>query len=81
MNKIVLLLIAIAIIYWLSQKNNSIENVDSEENDDTKLVENMSNEKSEEITKQLLATGILIRQLHSYKLPNCLRISIGTNRT
>ena len=34
--------------------------------------------KSEEITKQLLATGILIRQLHSYKLPNCLRISIGT---
>lgn len=30
------------------------------------------------ITQALEKKGILIRQLHSYNLPNCLRISIGT---
>jgi len=36
--------------------------------------------KAKEIAKHLLESGILIRQLNSYKLPDCLRISIGTRK-
>ena len=34
--------------------------------------------KAKKITKKLFSSGILIRQLISYNLPNCLRITIGT---
>ena len=34
--------------------------------------------KAKKITSKLLYNGIIVRQLHSYHLPHCLRISIGT---
>ena len=34
--------------------------------------------KAKKITSKLLDNGIIVRQLHSYHLPHCLRISIGT---
>ena len=33
---------------------------------------------AEKIYNSLLKNGIIIRQLHSYGLPYCLRITIGT---
>ena len=33
---------------------------------------------AEEIYNILLKNGIIVRQLNSYGLPNCLRITIGT---
>ena len=33
---------------------------------------------AEKINNLLLKNGVIIRQLHSYGLPNCLRITIGT---
>ncbi|MBI04895.1 MAG: histidinol-phosphate transaminase [Pelagibacteraceae bacterium] len=36
--------------------------------------------KAKKITKHLLDSGILIRQLNSYKLPDCIRITIGTRQ-
>ena len=38
----------------------------------------LSNKLAIQISDELEAKGILIRKLHSYKLPHCLRISIGT---
>ena len=34
--------------------------------------------KAEEISNHLMQSGIIDRQLNSYNLPNCLRITIGT---
>ena len=34
--------------------------------------------KAKEISNHLIQSGILVRQLNSYNLPNCLRITIGT---
>ena len=34
--------------------------------------------KAKEISSHLIQSGILVRQLNSYNLPNCLRITIGT---
>jgi len=38
----------------------------------------ITKDKAEKISSHLLSSGILVRQLHSYKLSHCLRISIGT---
>ena len=35
-------------------------------------------DQAEKIAKHLLENGILVRQLDSYNLPHCLRITIGT---
>ena len=35
-------------------------------------------DRAEKIAKHLLENGILVRQLDSYNLPHCLRITIGT---
>ena len=37
-----------------------------------------SKERAKEIGIHLMNEGIIIRQLDSYNLPNCLRITIGT---
>ena len=43
------------------------------------LVEcNQKSDMAEEIHNLLLQNGIIVRQLHSYGLPHCLRITIGT---
>ena len=39
-----------------------------------------SESKAREISTQLTNDGIIIRQLDSYGLPNCLRITIGTKQ-
>ena len=39
-----------------------------------------SEEKAKEISTHLENDGILVRQLNSYGLPNCLRITIGTKQ-
>jgi len=39
-----------------------------------------SEKKAREISTQLTNDGIIIRQLDSYGLPNCLRITIGTKQ-
>ena len=39
----------------------------------------MSEEDAKKISTDLSNSGIIIRQLDSYGLPNCLRITIGTN--
>ena len=39
----------------------------------------MSEEDAKKISAHLSNSGIIIRQLDSYGLPNCLRITIGTN--
>ena len=39
-----------------------------------------SEEKAKNISNHLLDDGIIIRQLDSYGLPNCLRITIGTKK-
>ena len=41
------------------------------------FVETTQNQ-AEKIAKHLLEDGILVRQLDSYNLPHCLRITIGT---
>ena len=41
---------------------------------------NSDTNMAEKINSLLLANGIIIRQLHSYGLPNCLRITIGTKK-
>ena len=38
----------------------------------------MSEEKAKKISSHLAEEGIIVRQLDSYGLPNCLRITIGT---
>ena len=39
---------------------------------------NQNSNMAEEIYNILLKNGIIVRQLHSYGLPHCLRITIGT---
>ena len=39
-----------------------------------------SEKKAKEISAHLTNEGIIIRQLDSYGLPNCLRITIGTQK-
>ena len=39
-----------------------------------------SKEKAKQISTHLNNDGILVRQLDSYGLPNCLRITIGTKK-
>ena len=38
----------------------------------------MTQEEVKNISSQLATTGIIVRELGSYGLPNCLRITIGT---
>ena len=37
-----------------------------------------TNSKTDKIFDELLKNGIIVRQLNSYNLPNCIRITIGT---
>ena len=39
---------------------------------------NQKSDMAEKIHNLLLQNGIIVRQLHSYGLPHCLRITIGT---
>ena len=38
----------------------------------------MNQEEVKNISSHLASTGIIVRELDSYGLPNCLRITIGT---
>ena len=42
------------------------------------LLFNHLKKKAKEISAHLTNEGIIVRQLDSYGLPNCLRITIGT---
>ena len=37
-------------------------------------------DKARKIANHLASSGIIVRQLDSYNLPNCLRITIGTKK-
>ena len=37
-------------------------------------------DQADKIANHLMNDGIVVRQLHSYKLPHCLRITIGTKK-
>ena len=62
---------------WFEKELKKI-NIDTRQSEGNFSFIKTSKEKAKEIATHLINEGIIIRQLDSYKLPNCLRITIGT---
>lgn len=43
------------------------------------LIDFLTEEKCQQVNNQLLEKGIILREMNTYKLPTCLRASIGTD--
>ena len=63
--------------FWFEEELKKI-NIDTHPSEGNFSFIITSKEKAKEIGIHLMNEGIIIRQLDSYKLPNCLRITIGT---
>ena len=64
---------------WFEEELKKL-NIDSRPSEGNFSFIETSEEKANKISTHLTNEGILVRQLDSYGLPNCLRITIGTKQ-